>query len=265
MGIRKAVYAGMFYPKTALDLQSSISEFLDEVPTLSVAGNLKAVVAPHAGYVYSGPTAAYSFSLLKKLDRKKDWKVLILGPSHHKLFHGASVSPDDIWETPFGQVSARDLRDECKSDLLICDDEAHLEEHSLEVEVPFLQMVLKKFSIYPLCLGDVNPKKLAAAIGNFCARDDVIIVVSSDLSHYLPYKQAKEVDDVANKAIPAIDIATVLSNVEACGITGILTLLYVAKDLKWKGHFLNYQNSGDTAGEKFQVVGYGAYAFTSKK
>lgn len=252
----------MFYPGEALDLQSMIDGFLKSVPKQSISGAVKILIAPHAGYVYSGEVAAYAFSLLKNLDQKKEWKVVIFGPSHHRLFNGASVSTDSFWETPLGKVPVCDLRDECKNGPLVDEKSAHMEEHSLEVEVPFLQMVLKKFKIYPLCLGNVSPSKLADAVLDFCARDDVLLVASSDLSHYYPYKQALEIDSCANKSVPALDIPDFENHAEACGKTGVLAAMRIAKNLGFKGHFLNYKNSGDTAGDKFQVVGYGAYAFT---
>jgi len=261
--IRKPAVAGAFYPGDEKVLAQMINGFLNESVSVKLPGKLKAIVVPHAGYIYSGIVAGAGFKLLKELDKEKKWKVLLLGPSHFSFIKGA-VSPEvEGWETPLGTVLVKNILDEIKkSDAIIQQENVFTEEHSLEVEVPFLQMVMKKWILYPLCLGDLNPKILAIDLKDFAERDDVVIVVSSDLSHYFPYEDAVAIDENANEYIPKIAVNDVKEKVEACGIKGILTLLHLADVLGWKGHFVDYKNSGDTAGDKSQVVGYGCYAFT---
>lgn len=156
----------------------------------------------------------------------------------------------------------KDIRDEIgKSDLISDVPDAGVSEHSLEVQVPFLQMVLKDFELYPLVLGSFRAELLAGHLAEFCSRDDVITVVSSDLSHYLPYDDARNVDKVTCDAVCELNADKMEEEGDACGKMGILTLIHIAKKLKWKCKFLDYRNSGDTAGDKSGVVGYGAWAF----
>ncbi len=260
---REPAVADMFYPGKPEILKKMIFGFLEKASITELPGRLKAVIVPHAGYIYSGPIAAYSYKLLRKLDGQTDWKVLLLGPSHFKYFAGASISCFDEWKMPFGNVKVGDVRKEFKdeSENIIEVDDCDAEEHSLEVQVPFLQTVLKKFTLYPLVLGEVKSGSLADDLCEFCKRDDVITVVSSDLSHYLEYGEAKKVDYVTVKAVCDLDSEKMAELGDACGKTGILVLLNIARKLGWKCKMLDYRNSGDTAGDKDRVVGYGAFAF----
>lgn len=252
---RKPAVADAFYPADPEVLGSMIDKFLQECVKPSIEGEVKAIIVPHAGYVYSGIVAAAGYNLIKGLSGKK---VLLIGPAHYVLFKGAAVPESTIWQMPFGNINVHRLL----TGTLIVEDEApFVEEHSLEVQIPFLQKVMKNFELYPLCLGDVSPQALAAELKSFAERDDVIIVVSSDLSHFYTYTEANDLDKRANEFLPKLDIENA-RNVEACGIKGIMTLLYLAKTLGLKGHFVDYKNSGDTSGEKSRVVGYGCYAFT---
>lgn len=255
--------AGAFYPGDKDTLTSMIDEMMDAAADVAVKGDVKGIIVPHAGYIYSGVVAAAGFKLLKNLDKKKKWKVLLLGPSHFVGFYGAAAPEAQGWETPLGVVPVKNIIDEIgESELIQTRDDIFEEEHSLEVEVPFLQTVMNNWTLYPLCLGEVNPQDLADEIKDFAAKDDVIIVVSSDLSHYYSYDDARVLDENANKFIPINAISEVRDRVEACGIKGILTLMYLSDMLGLKGHFIDYKNSGDTAGDKTRVVGYGCYAFS---
>ena len=153
----------------------------------------------------------------------------------------------------------------CSELLDICptlrpDFTAHSSEHSLEVQVPFLQKIMKKdYELCPLLTGDVVPSVLAEALAPLMDRK-TFLISSSDLSHYYPYEKALKLDSIANDAVPNLKFEK-LKGAEACGITGVQTLMHVAKSLKWKGKMLEYKNSGDTAGDKSQVVGYGCYMF----
>lgn len=274
MSIRKPAVANQFYPGNPQMLKQSIMEYLEKAKDSRARGDdngrengkslgrLKAIIAPHAGYIYSGWTAAYAYKLLKELNQDATWKVLLLGPSHHVPFYGAAAPEEDQWQTPFGLVDVKDVRNEIKEGEEIIDvPEAGSYEHSLEVQVPFLQMVLKKFVLYPLILGNLKPKFLADELVEFVQQDDVIVVASSDLSHFFEYSKAKKIDMETSSAIRDLDIARMTEIGDACGKMGILTVMNLAKELKWKCEMLNYKNSGDTAGDMSRVVGYGAYVF----
>jgi len=260
--VREPAVADMFYPGDESRLKKMIFEYLDKAEDKGVTGQLKAVISPHAGYIYSASIAAYSYKLFKKVDQSKKWKILLLGPSHQVPFSGVAAPNFNKWKMPLGSVEIKDIREIIgDSDLITEIPEAGVDEHSLEVQVPFLQMVLKDFVLYPLILGSLNGGLFAEYLTEFCARDDVIVVVSSDLSHYLPYGEARKVDEITSKAICDLDVDKMSREGDACGKMGILTLMNISKKLEWKCKILDYRNSGDTAGDKNQVVGYGAWAF----
>lgn len=263
--IRSPKVADMFYPGDQKILKQMILEFLEKAEAKKFSGKLKAVICPHAGYIYSGQTAAHAYKLFRFLEGGRKWRVLLLGLSHNMPFSGAAVSSYEKWRTPLGVTDVADIRKEIgKSDSIVDFPEADQDEHSLEVQVPFLQTVLKDFVLYPLILGSVRPDFLANDLAEFCRQDDVITVVSSDLSHYLPYEKAKETDLATSKAILDLNIDEMAEKGDACGRVGILTLMFIAEKLGWKGKMIDYRNSGDTAGDKSRVVGYGAYQFTDE-
>lgn len=260
MSIRISAVKNQFYPGNPQILKQMIMQFFENADVKKMNEKIKAIIVPHAGYIYSGEVAAYGYKLLKYLDQEKIYKILLLGPSHQIPFIGAAVSNDNRWETPLGLVDARDIRSEIKKSANIVDVfNAHKDEHSLEVQVPFLQMSLKKFTIYPLCLGDLRSDFLANDLADFCKNDDVITVISTDLSHYLSYEDAKDNDLVTSAAIVNLDIDAMIEKGDACGRMGVLTGMFLAEKLGWKCKMLKYLNSGDTAGDKSRVVGYGAY------
>jgi len=268
--IRKPAVAGTFYPADKDTLSSMIDEFLGNAEKKKISGKLKAIIAPHAGYIYSGIVAAAGYNLIKGLDQDKKWKVVLLGPSHFVPFYNAAVPESDTWEFPSGNVEVKNIINELKDmpdfkedELMIKPmEEPFTQEHSLEVQVPFLQKTLKNFTLYPLCLGEFNPSVLADQLKKFVEQKDVILVISSDLSHYYPYEEAIKIDENANQFIPQLNIDEVGRKAEACGMKGVLTCMHLAQELGWKAHLIDYKNSGDTAGDKAQVVGYGCYAFT---
>ncbi len=251
--IRKAAVAGYFYPKKSEELLKMVSNYIENSDDKKINGDVKGFIMPHAGYMYSGRVAAVGYKMLRKASKKR---IILIGPSHFLPFIGASVSNHEYWETPLGKVKVEKI----KSDFFIDFPEAHTSEHSLEVQLPFLQATLKDFSIIPIVIGDVNVKKMADALIPLID-DDTVIIASSDLSHYHHYNDAKSLDDIANKFIPKLDLKTVEKKVEACGRSGILVLMYIAKKLKWKAKKIYYCNSGDVTGDKSQVVGYGCYVF----
>jgi MEMO1 family protein len=278
--VREPAVAGLFYPKDPAELSRLIDSLLAAAPAGS-DGDLKAIICPHAGYEFSGPVVAYAYKNL--VGRRYD-TVIILAPSHYALVDGASVSAADAWRTPLGLVpvspKARAL-----AQISPCLGETNCPvqrpgwwpqapkpapepgkdtpdtwEHSAEVQVPFLQKVLTNFTILPVTIGDADPAQVARAVATQLD-DKTLIVVSSDLSHYHSYDEARQLDDRCVKAMCSLDIATMESQ-EACGKLPILTLLHLARQNGWQARFLDYRNSGDTSGDKSHgVVGYSAIAF----
>lgn len=263
MIIRYPAVAGAFYPADPAEIKRELESYLKAVPKETISGELKALVVPHAGTIYSGPVAAFGYSLLGKSRGKEKLSIILIGPSHFVSFSGAATFLSDFWQTPLGKVKINPrvkLLIEKGESIIIDSQEAHSQEHSLEVQLPFLQLVLKDWSLLPIVCGEVNPVKLAEIFDSMID-ENTFVVVSSDLSHYYPYELAKEIDQKANEAIPNLDFKKTEKEVEACGKIGILTLMAIAKKRNWKGKLLDYRNSGDTAGDKSQVVGYGCYAF----
>lgn len=260
--IRYPAVAGSFYPSDERELRETIAVYLAKAKDIQVPGKLRALVVPHAGYIYSAPIAAYGYKLLTKYKEQIDMAI-IFGPSHYSMFAGACESGCQFWETPFGKVQVNSLldnADEKTKELIKLYPEPHLPEHCIEVQLPFLQTVLKEFSVHALLCGQVDPAKLADVLVN-AIDDKTVIIASSDLSHYLSYDEAVKTDNIANESVPALNIKQFEKQGDACGKTAILTLMHIAKKKKWKGKLLDYRNSGDTAGSKAQVVGYGCYAF----
>ncbi len=257
---REAAVAGSFYPAGEKELKQMIEKFLKQAKDIKITGKLRGLVVPHAGYVYSGLTAAYGYKLLMKEKPQPD-KIILLGPAHFGMFVGIAESGADKWMTPLGPVKTGSLSGEIADrTILNVYPQVHGPEHNLEVQLPFLQTVMKKnFTVYPILTGEINPAVLANAIEPILD-GDTLLLVSSDLSHYHPYENAKKLDAVANESVPDLDFKKA-EYIEACGKTAILTLMQIAKSKGWKGKLLDYRNSGDTAGPKDGVVGYGAYAF----
>ncbi|MBN1532828.1 MAG: AmmeMemoRadiSam system protein B [Spirochaetes bacterium] len=267
---RKPIVAGSFYPGDPDDLNREIDRYLAEAGDKKLTGSIVGVISPHAGYIYSGPVAAHSFNELKGLDIDV---AVVLAPSHRARFAGASVIPEGIYGTPLGEVTV----DAPLGGALVEKEgfafikEAHQYEHSLEVQVPFLQRVLGSFSIVPIVVGttEINAcRYVAAGISAALAAEKRrwIMVISTDLSHYHSYAQAKKLDGAFVDSLRSFDIEAVERTIatgkaEACGEGPVLTGLTACRDLGARGvEILKYANSGDTAGGRDQVVGYLAAA-----
>src|SRR3989338_7023560 len=235
MKIRKAAVAGMFYPRDKEEIESMIDNFLDNIPPIELEGNLRALIVPHAGYIYSGQTAAFGYSLLKKYKNKK-LKIILLGPSHFAYFDDVASDLNDYWETPFGKVKVSENN-------FLKLESAHSREHCLEVQLPFLQKTLNNFEILPLVACDVNPKKISKQITNILDENS-IIVISSDLSHYNSYETAVKIDKNTISTILKLDYGNAFEEADACGKIPILAVMDIAKSLKWKCKLLDYKNSG---------------------
>lgn len=256
--LRPPAFAGSFYPEDEKELKNQINQYLKAtVAPQDIAGDVKALIAPHAGYIYSGPVAAYGYKLIKG---KKYRNVIILGSSHRMMFPNIALTNFEFWKTPLGNMQlsplSKELQEETHFNSL---DEVHAFEHSIEVQLPFLQTVLKDFRITPLATGRINNHRKIAQILKDSLNNKTLIVVSSDLSHYLPYEEANKIDKRTIKQISELD--TDIDPEQACGADGIIILMELAKLLKWKVKLLDYRNSGDTAGDKSQVVGYASIAF----
>lgn len=259
--IHHAVVAGTFYPADPQVLQRTIMEFLQDAQRYADLPLPKVIIAPHAGYVYSGAVAASAYACLKNAQNKIK-HVVILAPAHRYLIDGIATTSKDFYATPLGNVKiARDLV-AAVTDLpfIFTLDDVFGTEHALEVQLPFLQMLLKDFAIVPFLIGHVAITNVAILLERLWNDDETLIVISSDLSHYLPYTQAKNTDAQAAKAILELNPSALKSDM-ACGNIAIRGLLTVAAHKKLRATQIDLRNSGDTAGSKDQVVGYGAFHF----
>lgn len=257
--IRKPAVAGMFYPADPRQLDAMIQGYLRSAHAEEAAP--KAIIAPHAGYIYSGPVAATAYRQLAK-DRAVIRRIVLLGPSHRVPFYGLAMSSADYFETPLGRVPLdREAMDTLRGlpAVQVLDD-AHAMEHSLEVHLPFLQEVLDDFHLVPLVVGDVSPREVAAVLETLWDGEETRIVISSDLSHYHDYETAHRLDRATSQAIEALRPQDIQYE-DACGRNPINGLLVAARERGLQAKTLDLRNSGDTAGPKDQVVGYGAYTF----
>jgi AmmeMemoRadiSam system protein B/AmmeMemoRadiSam system protein A len=277
--VRKPVVAGSFYPANSSNLSSTIEQYLSNAD-VETEREIFGIISPHAGYIYSGQTAAFAYGALQN---KKKNLVILLGPSHRYYVKGFSIYEKGKWETPLGAVKidegfASKLKSHSK--LIVNEPAAHSQEHSLEVQIPFLQTVLEDFKIVPIVFNTNQPsllrllgEALSEELGN---RKDWVIVASTDLYHGYNYSNAKEVTDRVNKYISNFDFEGLLeydremreSGVcAACGCSGIAILLQVMKNLNFsKVELLNRITSGDVTGDKSgYVVGYGAWVFSENE
>jgi AmmeMemoRadiSam system protein B len=256
--IRPAAVAGAFYPGGTRSLAGTVAALLDGASAPDRTGRLRALIVPHAGYVYSGPIAASAY---RAVDPTAARRVLLLGPSHRTPLRGLAVSSADGFATPLGVVPVdRAARDELvAAGLATVDDGAHALEHSLEVQLPFLQAVLPDVPVLPVAVGAAAPEDVAAVI-DAVWDDGTLIVVSSDLSHYEPYMTARRHDEQTADAIAALDVDGI-GEWDACGRHAVRGLLLAARRHGLTAHLLDLRSSGDTAGDPERVVGYGAFAF----
>jgi len=264
--VRRPAVAGSFYPAQPEQLRNMVAIYLQEAKIAALPGRVRAVIAPHAGYIYSGPTAGYSFRALSPLPQ--DSHVYLMGPAHYVPVQDAALADFRAMATPLGEVEIDVARVQELAEISSClsiQNDAHLPEHSLEVELPFLQMIADAdFQVIPLLLGLPDVSCVARALLPFIQEDSQArIVVSSDLSHYHPYATARQLDAEFIAAVLRGDVPAVLRG-EACGRYPIATLMLIAETLGWTPHLLDYRTSGDTAGDKRQVVGYAAIAYTEE-
>jgi AmmeMemoRadiSam system protein B len=274
--IRFPAVAGQFYPEERKELGQMIDGFLQNARIPKINGEIFGILVPHAGYIFSGFVAAHCY---KAIEGKNFDSVVLIGDSHYEYFDGVSVWERGEWETPLGKVK---VDEELAKKILsfskrfFVKDSAHLFEHSLEVQIPLLQKVLKNFKILPLIFGseDEDWKDLGKAILKLMEKKKILVVASSDLSHYPPYEMGQKVDKITIEGILSSDperfkekiknLEKLFQDIEtfACAQDTIKTILEISKNLKGKAKLLKYQNSGDTTyGERSKVVGYGAICF----
>jgi AmmeMemoRadiSam system protein B len=257
--VRLPAVAGSFYPADAAALAASVARAID-VPVPADEPAPKALVVPHAGYVFSGPTAGVAFARLRRL-RTAVRRVVLLGPAHCTWVQVIAVPVADGFATPLGVVP---VDDELRGRVLVLpgvrlDDRAHAAEHSLEVELPFLQVVLASFAVLPLAVGNAAPADVARVLCAVWGGPETLIVVSTDLSHYLDYATARARDRRTADAIVAGDAAAIADD-DACGARPLRGLLVAARARGLTPRCLDLRSSGDTAGDRDRVVGYGAFA-----
>lgn len=273
--IRYAAVSGMFYPDDPAVLREQLQGFLAAIPgdgpvpkaqtvhpctaPLGSIQSPKALIVPHAGYIYSGPVAAHAYARLRPA-RGRIRRVVLLGPSHRVAFRGLALSGADWFETPLGRIAVdheaeATLRGLSQVQVL---PRAHAQEHSLEVHLPFLQEVLGEFTLVPIVVGEENPAEVAEVLERLWGGDETLIVISSDLSHYHDYQTARRLDAATAHAIEERRYEDIKHD-DACGRGPVSGLLHFARTHGLRVQTLDLRNSGDTAGPRDQVVGYGAW------
>ena len=268
--VRPPTAAGLFYEILPDILRENIKGYLENARVPIQKGTVRALVSPHAGYVYSGFAAAHAY---KMIEGNNYDCVVVVGPSHREYFDGVSIYPGDAYETPLGPIPIhKEIREELlhEKTVIVSSDAGHRSEHSIEVQLPFLQSVLGDFSFVPVVMGDQRRQvciELAKAIVRVAKNRNILLVASSDLSHYHPYDEAVMLDNVVIDELEKFNPETFIDNMEehsfeACGGGPVAVVMNAARQLgASKTEILYYCNSGDITGEKSGVVGYLAAAF----
>ena len=257
--VRQAAVAGMFYPGDASELEAQVRQYLEEAKTNRLPP--KAMIVPHAGYIYSGPVAASAYATLLNRTHPIN-RVVVMGPSHRVAFEGIAVPTVSGFATPLGSIPLAQSRLDELAGLsgVIANDSPHSQEHCLEVQLPFLQLVLDEFELLPLVVGSASVEQVAAVLRKLWDGPETLIVISSDLSHYHNYQTARVLDGATTSHIEALQ-GEKLGPEDACGYLPVRGLLQVCLEKKLQELTLDLRNSGDTAGPSDKVVGYGAYVF----
>ena len=257
--IREAAVAGQFYPGDPRELSTTVEQYLDEAQ-VEPGPQPKALIVPHAGYIYSGPVAASAYARLRPY-RERITRVILLGPCHRVAVRGLALSSADVFRTPLGDVPLdKEVMTGLDLPAVEVFDDTHAFEHSLEVHLPFLQILLDDFTLVPLVVGNAGIETVAEVLDALWGGPETLIVISSDLSHYLDYDSARKRDKATCQAIVHFD-ADSIGPEDACGCHPIGGFLVLAKRRGMTVETLDLRNSGDTAGPMDQVVGYGSWMF----
>ena len=256
--VRESAVAGLFYPADTYQLDKDLDGYLEHTPS-TLSNRPKMMIVPHAGYRYSAQVAAFAYKRLQPFSQQIK-TVFLLGPSHFVPFEGVALPASKQFKTPLGNVSLNTeiINDLAQNPLFSFNAQAHQKEHSLEVQLPFLQKTLSQFSIVPLLYGQVNPEDIAKALLPYLQNDSTLLVISADLSHYLDYETAQAVDKVTAEQI---DNGEPVSHHQSCGATAVNTAMLLAKEFGLVPQLLDMVNSGDTSDDKMRVVGYGAWVY----
>jgi MEMO1 family protein len=256
--VRLPAVAGLFYPNDPQELRTAVRQYLKGAQAVDLPSPPRAFIVPHAGYVYSGSVAAWSYALIAA-QRHIIRRVVLIGPSHYVRLRGAAVPAADAFRTPLGDIPID--QDGKRRVRVSCDvgesDAPHAMEHSLEVHLPFLQETLGDFTLLPIVVGSAPAPYLSSILGQVWD-GQTLLLASSDLSHYHPYARAQAIDADTNRCI--LNREPILSGDQACGAVAINGLLQAAIERGLQVRELKRLNSGDTAGDRSRVVGYGAYA-----
>jgi len=257
---RPAAVAGMFYPENPIELKRTLADLLEHAQAFKLNQAPKALIVPHAGYIYSGPIAANAYAQIADL-RGRIRKVVLLGPTHRVAVRGLALPDADRFATPLGAVTLDQaaMRSLANLPQVTRSAAAHQFEHSLEVQLPFLQQVLGDFQLLPLAVGDATAEEVAEVLERVWGGEETLIVISSDLSHFLPDALARQIDRKTADAIAAMNPH--LNHEQACGATPVNGLLLAAREHGLRAVELDVRNSSETAGEPERVVGYAAFAF----
>lgn len=255
--IRPAAVAGLFYPAEPQNLAATVESLLDR--TTRPAHPPKALIVPHAGYAYSGPVAGRAYGTIADAARPLR-RIVLIGPSHREWFRGVAVPVAQAFATPLGIVPIDSAVDELRRvDVIVASDVPHALEHSLEVQLPFLQRLAPAAAIVPLLVGDASPGEVERVLDALWDEPDTLIIVSSDLSHYHPYDIARKIDAATAQSI--LQGREDLSGEQACGCIAVDGLARIRRKRRLRADLLDLRNSGDTAGDRHRVVGYGAFGF----
>ncbi|HEX5930659.1 MAG TPA: AmmeMemoRadiSam system protein B [Methyloceanibacter sp.] len=260
--VRQPAVAGSFYPRGGKDLKTAVDALLSQADQARQSG-LVSVIAPHAGYMYSGPVAGSAFAPVASSGVFE--RVLLIGPAHYVPVRGVAAPSAASFATPLGTIALdRDaIATMVEAGLASIDDRAHAPEHALEVELPFLQAVLGRFTLIPLLAGDAAPEEVAAII-DALLDERTLLVVSTDLSHYLDYASARKRDLATAETVERLAFDR-LGPYDACGFAALNGALRAARGRGWSVKRLDLRNSGDTSGDRARVVGYGAWVFSAAR